>query len=103
MMKIYKSTEYIMPKEEKEGNLKLEVVSMWDWSTPVICYETIYKGEKNEKDIALSLRECTEVVSSGYTKWKTLFLEDITAEIKEELKNMGLYITEKSKPAGGGV
>lgn len=94
-IEIYSSTAYIPSQEEKVGMLQLEVVSMWDFKTPVIAYETIYGGKPNQRDIGLALKRCTEVVEPKWTKWETLQPEDITEDMVEELENMGLCVSHK--------
>jgi hypothetical protein len=63
MTSIYASTEYV--KEPKVGDLKLEVVSQWDFKTKPVCFGTVYKGEPqllleeriNENESLLSVAE----------------------------------------------
>jgi hypothetical protein len=100
-MKIYTSTEYIEPKDEKVGMLQLEVINMWDFLAEHVAYETIYKGEPNEKDISFRLKRCIAVIEPKWTKWEDVKLEDITEEMVTEMERMGLYVNKSalnSKP-----
>ena len=82
-MKIYHSTEYIKPEDDKVGNLKLEVVSQWDFTTKRVCYETLSRGDV----IGFALKKCTKVISKTTTEWG--YVEKLTKDMKKELIRLG--------------
>jgi len=78
-MEIFESTEYV-PEREYPW-YKLEVINQWDWSTKPVCYRDIHGNLINYR---LTLNT---VSSEKY--WKSENVEELTDEIKSELKRMG--------------
>ena len=91
-MKIYNSTEYI--ENPQVGDLKLKVISQWDFKSDAVCFGKIYEGQKNESTIPYSLEQCVEVRNKGWTKWEKAKIDE---EIIKELINKNYVISSKLK------
>ncbi len=87
-MKIYNSTEYI--EVNKVGNLKLEVINMWDFSTNPVCFKTIKTIGGGKTVISYTLKVCVEIKSPIHTRWE--IVEKITDEIRKELEEKGYTV-----------
>lgn len=83
-MKIYSSTEFI--REPKVGDMQLEVISQWDFTTKPVCFGTIYEGKPNEATISYAIRLITEV---GENRQKYQYVNDLPNGLLKELQDMG--------------
>lgn len=101
-MKIYNSTEYIEPKDECVGNLRLKVNSMWDFKSRSVCFADIKKSfGGGSETISYDLEKCIRVEDSYVvgskplkpcksTSWEQA---ECTDEVKEELTRKGYILS----------
>lgn len=83
-MKIFGSTQYVDLEQRKEVWYQLEVINMWDWSTPAICYDYVGKTL-----ISYALHLNTPKSSNS---WESKIITELTDEMKETLVSMGYSI-----------
>lgn len=86
---IYGSTEGI--QHPKIGDLKLRVISQWDFTSEPVCFRTQDKTFGGGTiTIPYILERRTEMVSKIHSKWE--IVEKINPEIKQALEKRGYTI-----------
>lgn len=92
---VHSSTEGI--KHPKVGDLKLNVISQWDFVTNPVCFRTQEKTFGGGTiTIPYSLERCVDVVSDTHTKWEKV--EKLEKEIIEHLESRGYTIAKNNQP-----
>lgn len=79
-MKIYRSTQWVDPSENKEW-YSLEVINQWDWITEPICFRNL-----DGNLISYCLNKNTSI---NEVQTKSESITELTQEIKEALLKMG--------------
>lgn len=79
-MKIYGSTEYVAPSENKE-RYSLEVINQWDWKTDPVCFKNL-----NGHLISYCLNKNTGINDKQAQRER---VTELTQGIKDELVRMG--------------
>lgn len=93
-VKIYESTEYV--ENNKVGDLKLEVISQWDFKSKAVCYQTIKSMGGDNLLVPYKLVKTVHVNEDG-KGWRTEPVEVLTKEEIEELESMGCRVAEELK------
>jgi hypothetical protein len=82
-MKIYGSTQWVDPSENKEW-YSLEVISQWDWEKTPICFQNL-----NGHIISYCLNKNTSISD---TQAKRERVTQLTQEMQEALVKMGYLL-----------